>query len=435
MKFWLAPLSRLTVVGILALIGAAMGGAAIGWAIASVGFFALVLVQLRYLQKLQHWLGAPTVEEIPDGWGAWSDVFGELYRSHRREQKSRKQQALALDRFMQAAQALPDAVILLDAEGRIDWANAVAERQFGLDLSHDRGQAIVNLVRYPAVASYLSRADSGEPLILQTNASPPLTLSIQVVRYGESEKLMLSRDITAIYRSDTIRRDFIANVSHELRTPLTVINGYLEHMTDGALADARLAKPLALMQDQATRMARLVEDLLTLSRLEAEDNVLRDDPINMPQLVAALLDEGRALSRGRHMLLAEIDSGDMHGAADELRSAFANLVSNAIRYTPEGGRITVHWQTNEQGARFAVTDSGIGIAPEHVPRLTERFYRVDRSRSRETGGTGLGLAIVKHVLIRHQGTLEVDSALGAGSTFACLFPSARVIIKATRAAA
>jgi two-component system phosphate regulon sensor histidine kinase PhoR len=427
MSFWLPPLLRILLVAFAGIVVGLLSGAAAGFATASVGFLALVLVQLRYLYHLRRWLRSPALEEIPDGWGAWGDVFAEMYKAHRREQKSRAQLAQALDRFVQAAQSMPDAVILLDARDRIVWANSMAERQFGIELEKDRGQLITNLVRYPGFAGYLATDRPTEPFTLHATAPLALTLSVQVTRFSEEEKLVLSRDVTAIERSDTIRRDFIANVSHELRTPLTVINGYLEHMTEGTLADARLARPLKLMHDQSARMARLVEDLLTLSRLEAADNTPRDDDVDVPRLVAELVEEGRSLSHGRHSIEADIAPERLRGAADELRSAFSNLVTNAIRYTPEGGTIRLAWSVDERGGRFSVADTGIGVAPEHLPRLTERFYRIDRSRSRETGGTGLGLAIVKHVLLRHHGTLDVQSKPGTGSTFTCVFPQARIV--------
>jgi two-component system phosphate regulon sensor histidine kinase PhoR len=237
----------------------------------------------------------------------------------------------------------------------------------------------------------------------------------------------MTRDVTQAERLDAVRRDFVANVSHELRTPLTVVNGFLETLLDSLppLDDLR-QRHLALMHEQAVRMSRLVEDLLMLSRLEAEATPLADEDIDMPALVAELAAEARALSAGRHQIAFDAGPMDLRGSRDELRSAFGNLVSNAVRYTPSGGRISLSWRVQEEGAVFEVSDTGIGIAAEHLPRLTERFYRVDRSRSRETGGTGLGLAIVKHVLLRHHGRLQVDSALGQGSRFSAWLPAVRL---------
>ena len=429
-SFWRTPLLRLGAVALVALVAGIALGAAVGWSIAAVGFLALVFLQLRYLDHLRRWLHAPNAEEIPEGWGAWGDVFGELYKAHRREERSRQRLAAALDRFVKASEALPDAVVILDAENRIDWCNASTTRQFGIAVPRDRGQAIANLIRYPEFGNYLAHGAPDTPVTIRTTGQPPrspLVLSIQIIPFGEDEKLMLSRDITALERAETIRTDFIANVSHELRTPLTVVNGFLEHLTEGTLDPAASRRPLELMREQSIRMARLVEDLLTLSQLEVENPVARVEDVNVPALVSALIDEGKALSRGRHSLLAEVATAHLSGNVEELRAAFSNLLSNAIRYTPEGGRIVVRWESGGDDARFSVTDTGIGIAPEHIPRLTERFYRVDRGRSRETGGTGLGLAIVKHVLMRHDARIEITSTPGQGSTFTCFFPSARVI--------
>lgn len=428
-SFWWPPLARLTLVAIAAVVVELVFGAASGLIVAAGGFLVLILVQLSYLQSLQRWLIAPRAEDIPEGWGAWGDVFAELYKARRREQKNRDKLASALERFMQAAQALPDTVVILDTDDRIEWCNSSAHAQLGLTVPRDRGQVITNLVRYPEFGVYLAGADHREALSLRTHAARPRVLSIQIIPFGEAEKLLLSRDVTTLERTETIRRDFVANVSHELRTPLTVINGFLEHLTEGKLEANSAKRQLNLMREQALRMTRLVEDLLTLSRLEAGDNPLREEEVDVPRLAASLLEEGRTLSNGRHSLSADVEPVLLRGSTDELRGAFSNLVSNAIRYTPEGGSITLRWSRDREtgDACFSVSDTGIGIAPEHIPRLTERFYRIDRSRSRETGGTGLGLAIVKHVLLRHQAMLEIESEPGRGSTFSCVFPAARII--------
>jgi two-component system phosphate regulon sensor histidine kinase PhoR len=435
MSFWLPPLLRLLAIAVLGLLVSWVTNPTIGFAVTSLGFAALVVVQLRYLDQMRQWLKTPRPEDIPDGWGAWGDVFAEMYRTHRREEKGRARLAQALSRFEQAAEAIPDGVILLDVQNRIDWCNTTAASQFGIELAVDRGQVVTHLIRYPAFSDYLAQ-DPGttEPVVLRTTGDTPLVLSIQVILFAEDEKLMLSRDITAIDRTETIRRDFIANVSHELRTPLTVINGYLEHLAEGVIDPRSATRPVAVMREQALRMTRLVEDLLTLSRLESDDNVLCEEDVDVAALVATLLEEGRTLSSNRHVLLADVASVHLRGSADELRSAFSNLVSNAVRYTPESGRITLRWIADGASLRFSVTDNGIGIPAEHLPRLAERFYRVDRSRSRETGGTGLGLAIVKHVLMRHRGHLEIASTPGEGSTFTCVFPLERAIFTAAEPA-
>jgi two-component system phosphate regulon sensor histidine kinase PhoR len=425
-RFWWPPLARLGVVALLGLIAGLAFGASIGWAVAALGLLAFVFLQLSYLDRLHRWVQAPDATEIPEGWGAWRNAFRELHRLRRAENRSRERLTRTLERFLEAAQALPDGVILLDARDRIDWCNDAAARVFGIAVPRDRGQPVANLLRYPELVECL-QSGLAEPTVFRTHAEPPLTVAIQIVPFAESEKLILVRDVTVLERIDTIRRDFIANVSHELRTPLTVITGFLEHLTEGHVPPAAAMRQFVLMREQATRMMRLVEDLLTLSRLEASDNVLQEDEVDVSRLVAALLEEAKSLSKGRHIVTATADAARLRGSTDELRAAFSNLVSNAVRYTPEGGRIALRWTADASGARFSVADTGIGIAPEHLPRLTERFYRVDRGRSRESGGTGLGLAIVKHVLLRHEARIEVESEPGRGSTFTCTFPAGRVI--------
>jgi two-component system phosphate regulon sensor histidine kinase PhoR len=317
--------------------------------------------------------------------------------------------------------------VLVDAALQIEWCNPVAERHLGIRLQADQGLRITNLVRDPAFVNYLTSASFGEPLLLRPLADPALVLSIRVIEFEPARSIVMTRDVTQAERLDAMRRDFVANVSHELRTPLTVVNGFLETLLDAQPPlDELRQRHLTLMHEQAARMNRLVEDLLMLSRLEAEETPLAEEDIDAPALVTEVVAEARALSAGRHDIGCAVEPLRVRGSRDELRSAFGNLVSNAIRYTPSGGRITLAWRAADDGAVFEVADTGIGIAPEHLPRLTERFYRVDRSRSRETGGTGLGLAIVKHVLMRHQGRLLIASEAGRGSSFRAWLPAARL---------
>ena len=264
---------------------------------------------------------------------------------------------------------------------------------------------------------------------MKSTRSPDATLAIQLVPFGEDLKLLISRDITRFEQVETMRRDFIANVSHELRTPLTVVGGFLESLEDYTeLSEEDRAHFFQLMRDQTLRMQRLVEDLLTLSRLESAANPLQEEPVRIPQLLQQLQAEAQSLSQGRHQINLEVSSeSGLFGSESELRSALGNLISNAVRYTPQGGEISVRWTVENDEGRFSVKDSGIGIEAQHIPRLTERFYRIDRSRSRETGGTGLGLSIVKHVLTRHQARLEINSAVGQGSTFCVIFPASRLV--------
>jgi len=428
LEYWLRPLVRLAA---LALIGLAVGevfGATAGWSLIAGGLLVLIVMQLVYLHRLQRWLENPDTTAIPEGWGPWNDVFSTLYRARRREEASRAGLTTALQRFQQAAGALPDGVVLLDPALHIEWCNAVAESHFGIDLVRDRGLLFTHIARHPVLADYLALDVGAAPVTMHPAQNPSLNLSLQLIPFGEADRLLLSRDVTAIERAETVRRDFVANVSHELRTPLTVLTGFLELMDEDAQPAPGVAKRQhQLMREQTAQIARLVEDLLTLSRLESDSAIAPATRVDVPALLLQLRIDADSLSAGRHRFRWDIDQRlSIAGSERELRSVFTNLVSNAIRYTPPDGEIAVEWCLRHGQAEFSVRDSGIGIAPEHISRLTERFYRVDTGRSRETGGTGLGLAIVKHVLVRHQARLDIDSEPGRGSLFRAVFPPRRV---------
>jgi two-component system phosphate regulon sensor histidine kinase PhoR len=298
----------------------------------------------------------------------------------------------------------------------------------GLDCERDRGQFIRYLMRQAHFLEFLDAADYSQRLVCKSPINRELTLSLQLVPFGASQKLLVARDITDLERVDAMRRDFIANVSHELRTPLTVVGGFVETLADATdLPVSESRRYFDLMLDHTRRMHHLLDDLLTLSRLESTDHTLSDESVNVAELARVLKAEAESLSRGRHQVSLQLDSSTwLKGNLQEIRSALGNLVSNAVRYTPEGGEIRLAWRERDGEGVFSVTDTGEGIAAEHIPRLTERFYRVDRSRSRETGGTGLGLAIVKHVLTRHGARLDIQSTPGKGSTFSAIFPAQRV---------
>jgi two-component system phosphate regulon sensor histidine kinase PhoR len=399
----------------------------------SIGISLRLLVNLRNLAALYRWLSSPDTLQVPEGSGLWEDAFSQLNRLTKRRRKERERHSAALQQMEQATSALPEGVVILGEADRIEWCNPLAEYHFGLEGERDIGQQITYLARQPEFVQYLAKNNFTEPLILRGTRHDDLVLSIKLIAYGSSKRLLISRDITHLERIETMRRDFVANVSHELRTPLTVVNGFVETMQDMPNLENEMSRrALHLMGDQTTRMESLVNDLLTLSRLENEQNVLRDEHVDVPELIGSLLEEGRALSNGQHQLRLGINSdAGLNGNASELRSAFGNLVTNAIRYTPPGGDIVLHWSGLPDGRMvFGVKDSGIGIAAQHISRLTERFYRVDRSRSRETGGTGLGLSIVKHIAIRHQAQLEIVSEEGKGSTFSLIFPAKRMWVKA-----
>lgn len=424
------PWGSLIVIMALVVLGLLVGSVAqpaLGLYTVSGGLALLLGYHLLNLYRLRHWLAAPDVKTLPDTSGAWGAVFTALY--HRERQLARSQLRLegALDRFRRAADAIPDGIVLLDEKERIEWFNPSAREHLHLDPDKDVGQQLHYLVRHPQFIDYLKLDLAPHPLILRPLATSDLTLSLQIVPFDQTRKMLIIRDITAMERVNTTRRDFVANVSHELRTPLTVIGGFLETLADMPEADVRLYQRYQpLMLEQTRRMQRLVSDLLTLSRLE-NGRTAPDDPVNVPRLLMLMRDEAEGLSHGRHQIVVECRSSQwLLGSEDELHSAFGNLVSNAIRYTPDGGSITLSWTDVDGGCEFAVTDTGIGIEAEHLPRLTERFYRVDRGRSRESGGTGLGLSIVKHVLMHHQSALEVTSDFGHGSRFSCRFGADRL---------
>ena len=427
----LAPLG----VVVLALMVWPLAGGLAALAALAIGFLSILVWHLVQLDALAQWASGPLETPVPEGRGTWALAYGALYRRVRLRSARQRDLRLALDRFVSGAEALPDGVVVLDAGDRIQWANPRAEAHLGIDLTQDSGAPIVNLVRQPAFVQYLAGGDYSEPVVVASQREAGATLSIQIVPFGVEEKLLMSRDITRLEAVARLRRDFIANVSHELKTPLTVLAGFLETLADLELDERKRQRYLALMQEQAQNMQRLVDDLLTLSALESEHSPMQEAEFAIVPLLLQVSADAKALSADRHEITLSIrDAANVVGSRDELASAFGNLVSNAVRYTPDGGRIALDWRVTADGGEFTVADTGIGIATEHIPRLTERFYRVDRSRSRATGGTGLGLAIVKHVLIRHQGELTIDSAPGQGSRFTVRLPARRVRVVAEAAA-
>jgi two-component system phosphate regulon sensor histidine kinase PhoR len=428
-SIWIRAALTLVVTLVICTIVGLMLSPASGWAAAVLVMLLALWWHLRNIAVLIKWLRDPQ-RPVPGSDGVWEDVFSGLHRLMRAGNLEREQLTAELARFRSAGTAMPDGVVILDSGNHIEWCNPIAGRFFGIDSDRDAGQQILNLVRAPSLTSYLREGEFSQPLILRVSRTEDLVLSLRVIPYGQDQRLLLSRDVTQAERLEAMRRDFVANVSHELRTPLTVVNGFVETLADGriSLPEARIREVLALMQQQTGRMLRLIEDLLTLSALESSPGLASETAIDVGGMLAALHAEGVALSSGRHRV--QLQTGQpvsLLGDEKDLRSAFGNLVSNAIRYTPAGGEVRLSWRVRESGeGEFAVSDSGIGIESHHIPRLTERFYRVDQSRSRDTGGTGLGLAIVKHVLNRHQAMLEVQSEPGKGSRFMAVFPAQRV---------
>ena len=422
------------------LLGAAVGWLADGaWAAglgAWLGSLLWALQQLWRAHRLEAWFRSGPEGEPPRLAGLWREVSDRIRRALRQRDRQMQVHAERLQQFLGAIQASPNGVTLLDSEGRIVWCNSAASQHLGIDAQRDLGQHVVHLVRDPVFSRYFHQPQHDAAVQMDgrtASIGQVLKLSVQLFPYGEGQQLLLSCDVTALTLADNMRRDFVANVSHEIRTPLTVLAGFVETLQSLPLEPAQQQHYLDLMAVQANRMQSLVSDLLTLSRLEGSPPPSLSEQIELGPLMDQIEADARALSalQGRtgepvHVFaFAQPPPWRLLGARSELQSALSNLVSNAVRYTPAGGRIEVAWRAVGGDVLFAVKDTGPGIAPEHLPRLSERFYRVDRSRSRETGGTGLGLAITKHVAQRHGGELRIDSQLGVGSTFMLVLPAQR----------
>ncbi|RJG08527.1 phosphate regulon sensor histidine kinase PhoR [Massilia cavernae] len=418
--FWIPALLRVTFIVIGAAIVWWLFGAVYGLGVGLLAMSTQYYVQLTYLSQLGAWMDDPHSSRLPDGWGAWTNIFSRLYRLRRDDERHQAELTEWLARFRQAMHLLPDGVAIMDDVLFLEWCNPAAERHLGLTLGRDKGMRVTNLVRHPDFIDYIVLGRYEQPLTLSLRDRK---LICQIIPFENRRQILVTHDATETDRIEEMRRDFIANASHELRTPLTVIVGFLEIASSGMQIDpASREAHLKLMTEQAHRMQRLIEDMLTLSRLESMDYPLRSEHVDVPALVESIAQEARALSGGKHEITTSVDGPDVMGSTEELRSAFGNLVSNAVRYTPAGGKVHISWTNNGGGPQFAVTDTGIGIEQKHIARLTERFYRVDKSRSRDTQGTGLGLAIVKHVLLRHGGTLTIKSEAGKGSSFIVSLP-------------
>lgn len=387
------------------------------------GLLGLVLWHYRQLVRLNFWLWRDRKLTPPQGRGSWEGIFNGIFRLQGKNRRRVGQLAALLARFRQGAEALPDAAVVLDSEHNILWCNKLAQLILGFVWPQDNGQRIDNLIRHPDFSAYLKSAQYKEPLELASPVSDRRLLEIRIMPYGDRQLLLIARDITRIRQLEGMRKEFVANVSHELKTPLTVLHGYLEMMQSMAEPDSINLKPLALMQQQTLRMQSMVEQLLVLSRIEDAGDINLENTVNMVQLMGVLKEEAKVLAQDKYQLSFDCELGlDSHGNELQLRSACSNLIANAIRHTEPGGKITVQWRSVVTGGLFSVTDTGEGIAPQHIHRLTERFYRVDSARSRETGGSGLGLAIVKHALNHHHSELKISSELGKGSTFSFVIP-------------
>jgi two-component system phosphate regulon sensor histidine kinase PhoR len=392
--------------------------------------------QLLNLYRLDRWLRLRSQLDPPNIGGIWGDIIGQVVRLHRRKQFHKQRLVQLFRELRRSTAALPDGVIILSSQNDIVWFNRQAARLLGLRRPVDIGLRIDNLIRSPEFVHYLHGDDFAMPLIIRPPVQTDLYLALQVVPYGAGQSLLLARDVTRQMRLEAMRKDFVANASHELRTPLTVISGYLDTLADDPSIDPAWAGPIRDMRAQSQRMNAIITDLLELSRLESTDGEAPRDPIDVPRMLERLHRDALAKGERPHHVLLDLESTDgLFGAAHEIESAFTNLLVNGLKFTLSDGTVRMRWWTDEEGAYFSVNDTGIGIPAEHIPRLTERFYRVDAGRSRGEGGSGLGLAIVKHALQRHGGWLEVRSTEGKGSTFTCHFPSQRTCRLALRAAA
>ncbi|KGD93510.1 histidine kinase [Achromobacter sp. RTa] len=427
---WLRTLFLIALWAIVASIAQWLIGDPTGWILFSAALAAMLVWRSWRLHLVSRWANNPDTSP-PASVGPWDDILAPLYRYTRARARELAETQNTMHGMLAAAQALPDGAVTLNEDFQIDWCNRMARQHLGLRLPADRGHNLLNLLRAPEFVEYAHRAAWPEPILVRLGQNGQERLMMmQLTAYASNQRLLITRDVTQIERLETTRRDFVANVSHELRTPLTVLAGFLETLRDmpaDALPPEQREQYVDMMHEQAQRMQAIVEDLLTLSTLESSPGT---DPraVNISALLQKARQQIEALSGGRHVLEWHVDETlDVLGAETELASALSNLLTNAVRYTPDGGTITVRWERDEDGgARYSVQDTGIGIPARHLPRLTERFYRVDRGRSRAVGGTGLGLAITKHIAMRHDAELLITSEQGKGSVFALRFPPDRV---------
>lgn len=396
-----------------------------------LGMFAATFIYLLWhlvnLYRLERWLRKGRQFNTPESLGVWGEIFQHFYRLRRRDRERKRRMARLLREFRDSTGAMPDGVVVLNRLGEIRWFNRSAARLLDLHVPQDVGQRIANLIRHPDFIRYIKQGNYEEAVEIPSELGGAPFLTLQLVPYAQSQQLLLVRDVTRIHRLEQMRREFVANASHELRTPLTVISGYVDALNSAKDMPADWHAPLREMQQQSRRMNAIVNDLLELLRLETEPGEAPYQRVDVAGMLSRIRTEARALGQGPGDVILDVSANlQLLGAERELYSAFANLVFNAVKYTPAGGQITVTWRPEGEGACFSVIDTGIGIPAEHIPRLTERFYRVDPSRQRDSGGTGLGLAIVKHVLQHHAARLEIESEPGKGSSFSCHFPAQRV---------
>ncbi len=432
-----AEIRRIIVFGVVcSLLGLIIGH--LSWTLIIGGSLYLGWIFWQIYQ-LDRWLNQSNRQGSrkppPEASGIWGDIFDNIYRLQKRQRIEQRHMQAVVNRVQETTSALRDGIILLDSRGNMSWWNRAAQRLLGFQ-GNDQGQALVNFIRHPRFIRYFDAGKYEEPLELSSPRYSNRRLQFQVNRYGNNERLVVVRDVTRLYKLEQMRRDFVANVSHEMRTPLTVVRGYLETLADSGQLPEKWSGAFSQMQQQAERMSLLVNDLITLSKLETEEGEQHQNPIAIEPMLTAICNEARAFSgdKNHSINLDCLPEAKLLGNEKELHSAFSNLLFNAVKYTPAKGEIDVHFYLGDQGGCVSVKDNGIGIDAKHIPRLTERFYRVDSSRNSKTGGTGLGLAIVKHVLLRHGAQLDIESVPNQGSTFTCKFPPSRTVVPETEGA-
>ncbi|HUO82068.1 MAG TPA: phosphate regulon sensor histidine kinase PhoR [Gammaproteobacteria bacterium] len=422
---WSYAASRLLALVAVALVAGWLFGDT--WVWLAVLPLAFLGWQLANLHRLERWLALRVQENLIEASGKWAEIVAHVERLRRRNRLRKRRLAQLLREFRHSTDALPDGAILLNSRREILWCNEAAARLLGLRAHADRGLRFDNLVRHPGFAAHLDDSGAEGPVELASPIDDGVLLSLQTIPYGDEQSLVLVKDITYQSQLEQVRRDFVANASHELKSPLTVISGYLDDLVEDEKMNAVWGGPLREMQRQSQRMKAIVDDLLELSRLEAPGADAEQNEIDVAGLLALIRRETLALEARPAEIVLSIDSdARLLGRESEIYSAFSNLVGNAVKFTPADGRIEMCWRDDNGGAQMSVIDTGTGIPPEAIPRLTERFYRLDAGRVRSSGGTGLGLAIVKHALQNHQGTLLIESEPGKGSTFTCRFPAARI---------
>lgn len=431
---WLKELSQFLWIGLVVTVfGLVIGQVTLMLFLYTLGYLGWYFYNLK---RIESWLHQGKKSEPPQAGGLWGEMFNGIYRLQQRSRKRNKRLVKFLNRFRETTGALPYGVIVLREHGDIEWWNNAAQKMLNLKYPQDVGQRMGNLIRHPRFIAYFRGEVEQRDVVIPSPLDDQIMLNVRIIPYGKKQRLVTIRDVTLIQQVEQMRRDFVANISHELRTPLTVLSGYVENLQEQTPDEATLQHALKLMSQQTRRMQHLTEDLMLLSSLENNAGTIKREVVNVPHMLASLREEALVLSGDKqHTIELQADqSVHLRGNPKELDSIFTNLVVNAVNYTPARGRIQIRWYADDSGAHFEVEDTGIGIAKHHLPRLTERFYRVDLARSRATGGSGLGLAIVKHAMQQNQGKLRIESELGRGSRFICDFPVQSVVYKDTETA-